>query len=137
MLCVEDCIDALLWIESIGGSEGAIKRSKKNLEEVKFFVKENKDWISFLSEKENTISSTSICLKIVDPKFIKLSKEDQAGKLKAINQILEKENIAYDVNSYRTAPSGFRIWGGATIETADIEKLLPWIKWAYLTNLNV
>jgi phosphoserine aminotransferase len=137
MLCVEDCIDALLWIESIGGSEGAIKRSKKNLEEVKFFVKENKDWISFLAEKENTISSTSICLKIVDPKFTKLSKEDQAGKLKAINQILEKENIAYDVNSYRTAPSGFRIWGGATIETADIEKLLPWIKWAYLTNLNV
>jgi phosphoserine aminotransferase len=137
MLCVEDCVDALLWIESIGGSEGAIKRSKKNLEEVKFFVKENKDWIDFLAEKENTISSTSICLKITDPKFKKLSKEDQAAKLKTINQILEKENIAYDINSYRTAPAGFRIWGGATIETTDIEKLLPWIKWAYLTNLNV
>jgi len=137
MLCVEDCVDALLWIESIGGLEGAIKRSKKNLEEVKFFVKENKEWIDFLAEKENTISSTSICLKITDPKFKKLSKEDQAAKLKIINQILEKENIAYDVNSYRTAPAGFRIWGGATIESTDVEKLLPWIKWAYLTNLNV
>ncbi len=137
MLCVEDCIDALLWIESIGGSEGAIKRSKKNLEEVKFFVKENKDWIDFLAEKENTISSTSICLKITDPKFKKLSKDEQAAKLKTINQILEKENIAYDINSYRTAPAGFRIWGGATVESTDIEKLLPWIKWAYLTNLNV
>jgi len=137
MLCVEDCVDALLWIQSIGGSEGAIKRSKKNLEEVKFFVKENKDWIDFLAEKENTISSTSICLKITDPNFKKLSKEDQTTKLKTINQILEKENIAYDVNSYRTAPAGFRIWGGATVESTDIEKLLPWIKWAYLTNLNV
>ncbi len=67
----------------------------------------------------------------------KLSKDEQAAKLKTINQILEKENIAYDINSYRTAPAGFRIWGGATIETTDIEKLLPWIKWAYLTNLNV
>ncbi len=55
MLCVEDCVDALLWIESIGGLEGAIKRSKKNLEEVKFFVKENKEWIDFLAEKENSI----------------------------------------------------------------------------------
>jgi phosphoserine aminotransferase len=137
MLCVEDCVDALLWIRSVGGSEGAIKRSKKNLEEVKFFVKENKDWIDFLAEKENTISSTSICLKIIDPNFKKLSKEDQITKLKTINQILEKENIAYDINSYRTAPAGFRIWGGATVESTDIEKLLPWIKWAYLTNLNV
>ena len=137
MLCVEDCVDALLWIEFIGGLEGAIKRSKKNLAEVKFFVKENKDWIDFLAEKENTISSTSICLKITDPKFKKLSKEDQTTKLKTINQVLEKENIAYDVNSYRTAPAGFRIWGGATVESTDIEKLLPWIKWAYLTNLNV
>jgi phosphoserine aminotransferase len=137
MLCVEDCVDALLWIRSVGGSEGAIKRSKKNLEEVKFFVKENKDWIDFLAEKENTISSTSICLKITDSNFKKLSKEDQTTKLKTINQILEKENIAYDINSYRTAPAGFRIWGGATVESTDIEKLLPWIKWAYLTNLNV
>ncbi len=65
------------------------------------------------------------------------SMEDLEAKLKIINQILEKENIAYDVNSYRTAPAGFRIWGGATIESTDVEKLLPWIKWAYLTNLNV
>jgi phosphoserine aminotransferase len=137
MLCVEDCLDGLLWLESIGGLEGAIKRSKKNLEEIKFWIKENKDWINFLAENEETISSTSICLKIVDPIFKKLKKEDQAIKLKIINSILEKENVAYDINSYRTAPAGFRIWGGATVEKVDIELLLPWIKWAYQTNIDV
>ncbi len=137
MLCVEDCLDGLLWLESIGGLEGAIKRSKKNLEEIKFWIKENKDWINFLAENEETISSTSICLKIVDPIFKKLKKEDQAIKLKIINSILEKENVAYDINSYRTAPAGFRIWGGATVEKVDIELLLPWIKWAYQINIDV
>jgi len=137
LLCVEDCIDALVWIESIGGLDGAIKRSQKNLQEVKFWVKENKNWIDFLSEREDTISSTSICLKIVDPNFKKLSKENQTNVIKAANQTLEKENVAYDINSYRTAPLGFRIWGGATVDSLDIEKLLPWIKWAYLSNINV
>jgi len=137
LLCVEDCIDALIWIESIGGLDGAIKRSQKNLQEVKFWVKENKNWIDFLSEREDTISSTSICLKIVDPDFKKLSKENQTNLTKAVNQTLEKENVAYDINSYRTAPLGFRIWGGATVDSLDIEKLLPWIKWAYLNNINV
>jgi len=137
LLCVEDCIDALVWIESIGGLDGAIKRSRKNLQEVKFWVKENKNWIDFLSEREDTISSTSICLKIVDPDFKKLSKKNQTDVIKAVNQTLEKENIAYDINSYRTAPLGFRIWGGATVDSLDIKKLLPWIKWAYLSNINV
>jgi len=137
LLCVEDCIDALVWIESIGGLDGAIKRSQKNLQEVKFWVKENKNWIDFLSEREDTISSTSICLKIVDLNFKKLLKENQTNVSKAVNQTLEKENVAYDINSYRTAPLGFRIWGGATVDSLDIEKLLPWIKWAYLSNINV
>jgi len=137
LLCVEDCIDALVWIESIGGLDGAIKRSQKNLQEVKFWIKENKNWIDFLSEREDTNSSTSICLKIVDPDFKKLSKENQKDVIKAVNQTLEKENVAYDINSYKTAPLGFRIWGGATVDSLDIEKLLPWIKWAYFSNINV
>jgi len=137
LLCVEDCIDALVWIKSIGGLDSSIKRSQKNLQEVKFWVKENKNWINFLSEREDTISSTSICLKIVDPNFKKLSKKNQTNIIKEVNQTLEKENVAYDINSYKTAPLGFRIWGGATVDSLDIEKLLPWIKWAYLTNINV
>jgi len=137
LLCIEDCIDALVWIESIGGLNGAIKRSQKNLQEIKFWVKENRNWIDFLSEREDTTSSTSICLKIVDPNFKKLSKDNQINIIRTVNQTLEKENVAYDINSYRTAPLGFRIWGGATVDSSDIEKLLPWIKWAYLSNINV
>jgi len=137
LLCIEDCIDALVWIESIGGLNGAIKRSQKNLQEIKFWVKENRNWIDFLSEREDTTSSTSICLKIVDPNFKKLSKDNQINIIRTVNQTLEKEKVAYDINSYRTAPLGFRIWGGATVDSSDIEKLLPWIKWAYLNNINV
>ena len=130
MLCAEDVLDSLNWIESIGGEKEAIKRSKKNLQVVKDWLK-NKNWIEFLAKDQNTISSTSICLKIVDPTFIMLSGEDQKTKLKKMNQLLENENVAYDINSYRTAPPGFRIWGGATVESDDIANLLPWIEWAY------
>jgi len=130
MLCAEDVLDSLNWIESIGGEEEAIKRSKKNLQVVKDWLK-NKNWIDFLAKDQNTISSTSICLKIVDPTFIKLSAEDQKTKLKKMNELLENEDVAYDINSYRTAPPGFRIWGGATVESDDIANLLPWIEWAY------
>tara|TARA_B100000886_G_scaffold158392_1_gene107995 strand:- start:23999 stop:25147 length:1149 start_codon:yes stop_codon:yes gene_type:complete len=130
MLCAEDVLDSLNWIESIGGEKEAIKRSKKNLQVVKDWLK-NKNWIEFLAKDQNTISSTSICLKIVDPTFIKLSGEDQKTKLKKMNELLENENVAYDINSYRTAPPGFRIWGGATVESDDIANLLPWIEWAY------
>jgi phosphoserine aminotransferase len=77
------------------------------------------------------LSSTSICLKIKDKLFLDLDEEIQKSKIKEINTILEKENVAYDINSYRTAPPGFRIWGGSTVETSDIENLLPWLDWAY------
>ena len=77
------------------------------------------------------LSSTSICLKIKDKSFLNLSEDMQKSKIKEINTILEKENVAYDINSYRTAPPGFRIWGGSTVETSDIENLLPWLDWAY------
>ena len=130
MLCAEDVLDSLNWIESIGGEKEAIKRSRKNLQVVKDWLK-NKNWIEFLAKDQNTISSTSICLKIVDPTFIKLSDKDQKTKLKKMNELLENENVAYDINSYRTAPPGFRIWGGATVESDDITNLLPWIEWAY------
>lgn len=130
MLCVEDAIDALNWIQSIGGSKGSIDKSKSNLQVVKTWV-ESKEWIDFLAKDSSTLSSTSICLKITDPWFLKLPKDQQQLKIKEINSLLDKEQVAFDINAYRTAPPGFRIWGGATVESLDIETLLPWIEWGY------
>ena len=86
---------------------------------------------AFLAEDKATISCTSICLKIVDSWFTSLSTDAQAEYAKKIASTLEKEGIAYDIGAYRDAPAGIRIWGGATVETSDIEKLLPWLDWAY------
>ena len=130
MFCVEDALDALAWVESIGGAKGAIDRSTKNLDAVKYWV-EQSDWADFLCEDKSNLSSTSICLKVKDSNFLKLSEEEQSNKIKEINNLLDKEKVAYDINSYRTAPPGFRIWGGSTVETSDIENLLPWLDWAY------
>ena len=130
MLCVEDAIDALNWIKSIGGSKGSIDKSKSNLQVVKTWV-ESKEWIDFLAKDSSTLSSTSICLKITDPWFLKLPEDQQQLKIKKINSLLDKEQVAFDINAYRTAPPGFRIWGGATVESLDIETLLPWIEWGY------
>ena len=130
MFCVEDALDALSWVESIGGLQGAIDRSSRNLDAVKTWV-EQSDWVDFLCQDHANLSSTSICLKVKDPNFLKLSVEDQQGKIKEINKMLENEQVAYDINSYRTAPPGFRIWGGSTVESSDIENLLPWLDWAY------
>jgi phosphoserine aminotransferase len=130
MFCVEDALDALSWVESIGGLQGAIDRSRRNLDMVKSWVDQS-DWVDFLCKDQANLSSTSICLKVKDPNFLKLSVEDQQGKIKEINKMLENEQVAYDINSYRTAPPGFRIWGGSTVESSDIENLLPWLDWAY------
>ena len=130
MFCVEDALDALGWIESIGGLQAAINRSSKNLEAVKHWVDQS-HWADFLCENRNNLSSTSICLKVKDSKFLNLSEDVQKTKIKEINSILDKEQVAFDINSYRTAPPGFRIWGGSTVETSDIENLLPWLDWAY------
>ena len=130
MFCVEDALDALSWVESIGGLQEAIDRSSRNLDAVKSWV-EQSDWVDFLCQDHANLSSTSICLKVKDPNFLKLSVEDQQGKIKEINKMLENEQVAYDINSYRTAPPGFRIWGGSTVESSDIENLLPWLDWAY------
>jgi phosphoserine aminotransferase len=130
MLCVEDAIDSLNWIQSIGGSKGSIDKSQSNLQLVKTWI-ESKDWIDFLAKDSSTLSSTSICLKITDPWFLGLSADQQQLKIKEINSLLDKEQVAFDINAYRTAPPGFRIWGGATVESSDIETLLPWIEWGY------
>jgi phosphoserine aminotransferase len=130
MLAVEDAIDGLKWAESIGGLPALIKRSDANLQAIKDWVKAS-NWAAFLAEDDATISNTSICLKIVDPAYTSLSEEEQAERAKKIASVLESEKAAYDIGSYRDAPAGLRIWGGATVETSDIKALLPWLDWAY------
>jgi phosphoserine aminotransferase len=132
MLCVEDALDALIWAESIGGLSGLIRRSEANLAAIAKWV-EQSNWAGFLAEKPETRSCTSICLKIVDAAFSSLSAEDQGKFAKKLAKLLEKQQVAYDIAPYRAAPPGLRIWGGATVETANIEALLPWLDWAYAT----
>ena len=132
MLCVEDALDGLLWAESIGGLPGLIRRSEANLATIARWV-EQSSWAAFLAEKPETRSCTSICLKSVDDWFTGLSPEKQAESAKKLAKLLEKQEVAFDIASYRAAPPGIRIWGGATVETADIEALLPWLDWAYAT----
>ena len=130
MLATEDCLDALSWVESIGGLKATIQRSADSLKAVTDWVQKT-DWIEFLAEDEKTISTTSICLKITDPWFQEKSDDDRLAFVKSVTKVLEAEDAAYDIASYRAAPAGIRIWGGATVEPSDVEKLMPWIDWAY------
>jgi phosphoserine aminotransferase len=129
MLCVADALDGLAWAESVGGLEGLIARSEANLAAVAEWVAATPG-VAFLAEDAATRSCTSICLKITAPWFTALSAEGQANAAKAIAALLEKEDVALDAAAYRDAPPGLRIWGGATVETADIRAALPWIEWA-------
>lgn len=129
MICVEDALDGLNWAISIGGLDELIKRSEDNLIAVKRWVKSSKD-IEFLAKNPITISSTSICISIVAPWFKNLDKKEQSYAAKTICSLLDREGVAYDIESYRDAPPGLRIWGGSTIETSDIESLTQWIDWA-------
>ena len=130
MLCVEDAIDGLRWAESIGGLAELVRRSQVNLECLSAWV-ESSTWASFLAEDEATRSSTSICLKFVDPWYESLPADAQRAKENALVGLLEGEGVAYDIGSYRDAPPGLRIWGGSTVERSDIEALLPWLDWAW------
>ncbi len=130
MLCVEDALDGLRWAESVGGLDGLIARSEANLAAIASWV-EHTPWVDFLAAEPDTRSCTSICLNIVAPWFTALPASAQAQAAKRLATLLEKEGVAYDIASYRDAPPGLRIWGGATVETADIEKLLPWLDWAH------
>jgi phosphoserine aminotransferase len=129
MLCVEDALDGLRWAESIGGLKGLIARSEANLKAVADWVEGN-ERVRFLAETVESRSCTSICLAIAAPWFVSLDAEAQAKAAKAIAALLEKENVALDAGAYRDAPPGLRIWGGATVETANIAALLPWIDYA-------
>ena len=130
LLCVEDAVDGLRWAESIGGLSELIKRSEANLKAISDWVAQT-EWIDFLAEDPATVSNTSICLKITAEWYQALPVDEQANKAKQIVSLLENEGVGYDFGSYRDAPAGLRIWGGATVDTADIKALLPWLDWAF------
>ena len=130
MLCVEDAVDGLRWAERIGGLPALIARSEANLAAITAWVADS-DWAGFLADDPATRSNTSICLIIKDPPYTALPAEAQEKHAKSIVSMLEKEGAALDIGAYRDAPAGLRIWGGATVETSDIGKLLPWLDWAY------
>jgi len=120
MLCVADYLDALTWIEAIGGVKAAIARSEANLAVIADFVAAN-DWISFLAKDPATRSNTSVCLSV----------QLDAEQVKKLVKLLDSEGVAFDIGSYKDAPAGIRIWCGATVETADLQALMPWLAWAY------
>jgi phosphoserine aminotransferase len=130
MLCVEDALDGLAWAEREGGVPALIRRSEANLAAIAAWV-ERTPWVDFLARDPRTRSCTSICLQIADPAFRALDAAGRAKLIKNLVALLEKEGVALDVASYRDAPPGLRIWGGATVERSDIEALLPWLDWAW------
>jgi phosphoserine aminotransferase len=130
MLCVEDALDGLKWAEGIGGLTGLIARTKANAAAIERWVARTA-WVDYLAEDAATRSSTSVCLKAVDPWFLALDDKGRAAAARSVAALLETEGVAYDIGAYRDAPPGFRVWCGATVETTDIEALLPWLDWAY------
>jgi len=129
MLCVEDYLVALKWAKSIGGLRGLIARCEANAAAVADFVA-GRDWIANLAVDPATASCTSVCLKFTDPRI-----KDGAAFAKAVAKRLEKAGVAFDAGAYRDAPPGLRIWCGATVQTADVVALMPWIEWAFLSEL--
>ncbi|WP_096087733.1 phosphoserine transaminase [Agaribacterium haliotis] len=120
MLCVVDYLDALSWVESLGGVSATIARSNESLALIEKFVAEN-DWIDFLAKNPAERSNSSVCLTL----------DTTPENVKAMVKLLDQEGVAYDIGAYRDAPPGIRIWCGATVEPSDVAKLLPWMAWAY------
>ena len=131
MLAVADCLDALGWVESIGGLQVTMGRSQESFDVIAAWVKES-GWSDFLAVEEATRSVTSVCLTVKDEWFLNLA--DDAARAEVIGAMvkaLDQAGVAYDIKSYRDAPNGLRIWCGATVEPEDVKALLPWLDWAY------
>ncbi len=130
MLCVEDYLDALDWVESLGGLKGLIARAEANTAVLSNWVSVT-PWIDFLADDPEIRSCTSVCLRISASWFAALAKDEQSAAAKKMVNLLDSEGVAFDIGAHRDAPPGLRIWCGATIESADIEALLPWLEWAH------
>ncbi|GBD42573.1 Phosphoserine aminotransferase [bacterium HR40] len=135
MLAVEDVLDALGWVETIGGLSGTIARSRANLDTVSRWV-ERTPWIDFLARRPEIRSSTSICLSLVDPRVAALPEAAQREFARRMAARLDRLNVAHDIEAYREAPPGLRLWGGATVQRDDLEALLPWLEWAFAETVE-
>jgi phosphoserine aminotransferase len=132
MLCVEDYLDTLAWADNIGGLDALVARSDRNAQAVTDWV-ERTPWVDFLASVPETRSNTSVCLRVADAEIASRSLEEQAAFAGKMVKLLEKEGVAYDIGAYRDAPPGLRLWCGATVETSNLEALLPWLEWAFST----
>jgi phosphoserine aminotransferase len=132
---LEDWIDAVEWGLSVGGLSELIRRTEANAAALDAWVART-DWIDWLAEDPATRSTTSVCLKIVDPRVSALDETGRQALVKRIKGLLEAEGAAFDVESHRNAPAGLRVWCGCTVETADVEALTPWLDWAFVTALS-
>ena len=130
MLCVEDYLDTLAWAKSVGGLKALMARADANTQVIADWVART-PWIAFLAQDPAIRSNTSVCLKVVDPAVGKLPADAQASFVKGMAAALEKEGVAYDIDSYRDAPLGLRIWCGSTVEASDVEALTLWLDWAF------
>jgi len=130
MVAVEDYLDALTWAEGVGGLKGLIQRSNANLKVLEDWAAKS-DWAGFLAEDKAIRSNTSVCIKVTDPWFESLSDDAKADTAKKIATLLDKEGVALDIDGYRAAPAGLRIWCGATVDKEDIAALTPWLDWAW------
>jgi len=130
MMCVEDVLEAMDWARKNGGQKGMIARTQANFKALSAWI-EKTPWIEFLAAEPAARSPLSVTMKLADPTLTKLSKDDQAAFCKKVTSMIEAEGVAYDFNSYRDAPPGFRIWCGATVEADDIQALTTWMDWAY------
>ncbi len=130
MLALEDYLDALRWAKEIGGLDALVARADANFAVVDRFV-EKSGWLANLAVDPATRSNTSVCLSIVDPDIAALDADGQAAFAKGLVALLDKQGVAYDIGHYRDAPPGLRIWCGATVETSDLEALMPWLDWAF------
>ncbi len=130
MLCVEDYLDALEWAKAAGGLKGLQARADANAKTVADWVARTA-WIDFLAADPALRSNTSVCLKVVDPLVTRLSPDAQSAFVKGIAAALDKEGVAYDIDAYRDAPTGLRIWCGSTVEQSDVAALTAWLDWAY------
>ncbi len=130
MLAVEDALDGLIWAEKIGGLDSLVGRSEKNLAAIEAWAAKT-PWVGFLASDKAIRSCTSVCLVIDDPAVAALAPEAKAAFSKKMVALLEAEKVAYDIDAYRDAPPGLRIWAGATVETSDLEALFGWLEWAF------
>jgi phosphoserine aminotransferase len=130
MLCVADALDALDWMEGIGGLAATRARADASFAALQTWV-DRTDWVENLVAVPSARSNTSVCLRIVDPAVADLDETAQRDFVKRMTRLLESEGVAYDVAGYRDAPPGLRVWCGTTVDTADVDALLPWLDWAF------